>query len=297
MHLASLRVKNLTTMSALTFSEAPEPSRLQNIAQLLFPSTVRVQDVETLHGHTHSLRLLRLSNGLQLVLKSSPRSSTSLLRRELRALETEARALALLRRCANPCIPQLFHYDPHGGFMGSAFLLRQHMKGSTVLEMEPSLTPGDRKEVDRHLVFLARIIGQQVAPSFGSLEEVAAGRGSHSWRRAFTTLFEDALRDAEDMFIHLPYAEIRREVNRLSPVLEEITTPRLVIIHLGRPSQVLLDPELKQLSGIVDLASAFWGDILMAEIFEAPPFAVLDSLDSYGLRLTNGQTENIRLLL
>jgi hypothetical protein len=281
-------------MSAFSSLQTYEINRLQSIIQLLFPSTVRVQDVQTLDGHIHPLHQLKLSNGLQLILKSSSRPTTSLLRRERRALETEARVLALLGQSENPCIPQLFHFDPLGGSLGSAFLLRQYARGSTVLEMESLLTPENRQAIDRRLGFLAKMIGKHVALSFGPLEKVANGTGCHSWRQAFIAIFEEALRDSEDMFVHLPYAEIRQQITRLSPALEEITTPQLVIVNLGRPSEVLIDPELKQLSGVVDLGSAFWGDVLLAEIFDNPSSAVLEG---YGISISRKRLEGIRLLL
>jgi hypothetical protein len=283
-----------TSVSALVSPSVSELSRLQEVVQLLFPSTVHIQNVDTLEGHVHHLRLLKLSNGLQLVLKSSPSSATPLLRRERLSLETEARALALLGQCANPCIPQLFHYHPHGAPLGTAFLLRQYVKGSTLLETEPLLTHEDRKDIHRHLGFLVNVIGQQVSTSFGPLDKVASGAGSRSWRRAFISLFEEVLRDAEDMFIHLPYGEIREQVLRLAPSLEEVALPRLVIASLGRPSQVLLDPELKQLTGIIDLGSALWGDVLMAEVFEDPSDALFDG---FGSDLPPDGAQHIRLLL
>lgn len=280
----------------LTFS-VPGPSelsKLQNIIRLPFTPTVSVQDVEMLENHIHPLRLLKLSNGLQLILKSSPRPSTALLRRERHSLETEARVLTLFRQCANPCIPQLFHYDPEGTSLGSAFLLRQYIRGLTLHEMETILTAENRREIDRQLGRLANIIGKQVAASFGPLEKVASGTGSRSWRHAFITLFEGVLRDAEDMFIHLPYTAIRQEIARLASVLEEITLPQLVIVDFGRPSQVILDPESKQLSGVIDLGSAVWGDVLMAEVFEDPSPAVIEG---FGSNPTNGRSNKTRLLL
>ncbi|KAL2014260.1 hypothetical protein VTN00DRAFT_1785 [Thermoascus crustaceus] len=160
--------------------------------------------------------------------------------------------------------------------------------------METMLTAENRREIDRQLGRLANIIGKQMAVSFGLLEKVASGTGSRSWRHAFITLFEGVLRDAEDMFIHLPYTEIRQEIARLASVLEEITLPQLVIVDFGQPSQVILDPESKQLSGVIDLGSAVWGDVLMAEIFENPSPAVLEG---FGSNPTNGRSKKTRLLL
>ena len=275
-------------------AENGELNKFNSVLRLLFPCTVHIQKINSLEGHVHCLRLLTLSNGVQLMLKCSPSPTTALLRRERFLLETEARALALLAQSANPCVPQLYHYDPHGTLLGPSFLVRQHVMGSTLQEMEDHLTVDDRKDIDRHLGFLVNVIGQHAAPTFGPLEEVASGCGKKSWREAFIELFESVLRDAEDMFIHLPYAEIRREVSRLAPALEGVTLSRLVVVDLGQPSQVILDPGSKQVSGVVDFSTAVWGDVLMAEIFEDPSPAVLDG---FGSRLSKDKSEITRLLL
>lgn len=274
--------------------ELEETNKLNNVLRRLFPCTVHIQKIKPLGGHLHSLRLLTLSNGVQLMLKSSPNPTTALLRRDRFLLETEARVLALLGQSANPCVPQLFHYDPQGTLFGPSYLVRQYVMGSTLQSMEGHLTAENRKDIDRHLGFLVNVIGQHVAPAFGPLEQVASGCGNRSWREAFTELFEGVLRDAEDMFIHLPYAEIRHEISRLAPALSDVTLPRLVVIDLGRPSQVLLDPGSKQISGVVDFSTAIWGDVLMAEVFENPSSAMLDG---FGSPLAQDQSEKTRLLL
>ncbi|KAH1496141.1 hypothetical protein LV164_007744 [Aspergillus fumigatus] len=206
--------------------------------------------------------------------------TTRLLRREQFLLGTEARVLRLLRQSAVPCVPSLLYYDPQDTLLGSAFLVRQYIHGSTLQELESQLTIEDRRELDRQLGLLMNMIGQHTANSFGTLEQVALGSGTRSWREAFLVHFESILRDSEDVFVHLPYAEIRHQVCRLSPVLDEITLPRLVICDFGRPSAVLLDPVSKQLAGIVGFDSALWGDVYMGEIFEDPSPAVLDGFAS-----------------
>lgn len=268
--------------------------RIDAILSSLFPPTVHVQQLQNILGHVHSLRHLTLSNGVHLLLKGSPYRGMPLLRQEQCFLETEARFLALLGQSANPCIPQLYQYDPCGNILGSPYLIRQYVKGKSLSEMEGRLTVQEYVNIDRHLGFLASSIAQNVAPGFGSLQQVARGTGRRSWREAFYMLFESVLRDAEDMFIHLPYAEIRHEISRLSASLEEVTLPRLVVVGLGQPSHVLLDSSSNQLSGVVDFSSAIWGDMLMAQIFEKPSPAVLEGA---GLSSTRTTGEKVRLLM
>lgn len=271
-----------------------EQHRLDAALSLLFPSTVHVHSSLSLSGHIHSLRLIVLSNGARVLLKGSPSSSTALLRRERSFLENEAQFLALLGQSGNPCIPQLYNYDPSGRPWGSPYLIRQYMNGRSLSEMENEISPVQRDGIDRHLGFLLSTIGQNAAPGFGTLQQVARGAGTSSWRDAFCALFEGILRDAEDTFVHLPYSEIRDGLSRLAPALEDVTLPRLVVVDFGRPSHILLDEESKQLSGIVDFSSALWGDVLMAEIFETPSQAILQGA---GIPLLRTREEQIRLVL
>lgn len=292
--LVSLNGPKMHFTNSTHSPEAAEHQRLDAVLSLLFPSTVRVQHSQNILGHVHSLRLLTLSNGVLLLLKGSPFPGTPLLRQERHFLETEARFLALLGHSANPCIPQLYHYDPQGRLLGSSYLIRHYVTGITLSEMETQLTARQRNDIDRHLGFLSSTIGQNVAPAFGTLREVAAGAGRRSWRAFFCALFESVLRDAEDMFIHLPYAEIRHELGRLASALDEVTLPRLVVASFGRPSHVLLDETSKQLSGVVDFSSAIWGDMLMAELFDNPSTALLEGA---GMPLTRTKREDVRLLM
>lgn len=284
--------RNHTTTARTAHAE--EYSSLNAILSLLFPSTVHVQRSQIILACIHSLRVLTLSNGVRLLLKGSPLPGTPLLRHERYFLETEARFLALLGQSANPCIPQLYHYSPTGSALGSAYLVRQYIPGSPLSELEDTISRRQRDDIDRHLGFLASTISQNIGPAFGSLQQVAARVGKRSWREAFCGLFESVLRDAEDMFIHLPYAGIRNELTRLSSVLDEVTIPCLVVSQFGRSSHVLLDTRSKQVSGVVDFSSALWGDALMAEVFENPTLAVLEGA-SLPAKRTKG--EDTRVLL
>lgn len=285
---------NMSPITSTQVVRSNETQRLDAAISLLYPPTVHVQHSRSLLGHVHSLHLLTLSNEARLILKGSPVSRTPLLRHERLLLETEARFLTLLGHTANPCIPQLYYYNPSTRHAGSAYLIRQYIKGTPLAEMENRIPAQQRNCIDHHLGFLASTIGQNAAPAFGSLQQVAARAGRSSWREAFCALFESVLRDAEDVFVNLPYAQIRDELSRLGPVLDEASLPRLVVVEFGRPSHVLLNERSKQVVGVVDFSSALWGDVLMAEIFEGASPAVLEGA---GFPLERTAGEELRLLM
>ncbi|KAI9044365.1 phosphotransferase family protein [Aspergillus affinis] len=274
--------------------ECADTTSLDTVIGRLFSQNVYVREIYPLEGHLHSMCLLILSNKEQLLLKSTPRAMTPLLRQEKRLLDTEARAMSILKQSTAPCIPSLLHYDRRGDLFGSSFIIRPFLSGTTAQELKVQISETTQKDIDRSLGSLAHDISQNVSSSFGSLEQVATGSGKRSWREAFLTLFEGILRDSEDFFVNLPYAEIRHQLYRLSPALEEVRQARLVVVDLGRPSQVILDPESKRLVGVVDLSSALWGDVYMAEIFDNPSSSVLDG---FGIHPTKSKPVSIRHLL
>ncbi|KKK19558.1 hypothetical protein P175DRAFT_0436187 [Aspergillus ochraceoroseus IBT 24754] len=274
--------------------EAEVSEKLGAILQRHFLLPVHVTRVYPMAGHLHSLYLVRLSNETHVLLKCAPRPTTPLLRWEHVSLETEARALSLLNQSTLPYTPLLLHYDPLGTLLGPSCLVRHHIPGSTLEEIETQLTSQEKKAIDRSLGLLARRMGQHISDSFGSLGQVAAGGGKRSWREAFLILLEGILRDSEDVFVNLPYAEIRHRVSWLSPALDEVVLPRLVMIDFGQPSQVLVDPDSKRLCGISGFGNAVWGDLFMAKLFDRPSAAMLDG---FGSSDSKAQLSRVRQLL
>ncbi|TLS31334.1 hypothetical protein PpBr36_03087 [Pyricularia pennisetigena] len=121
---------------------------------------------------------------------------------------------------------------------------------------------------------------------------------NNTWSRAFQSMMEDVLRDAEDMVIHIPYATIRTQMRRLCQYLNVVTTPRLVLIDAGEPTNLLvrtrcvsLDDKacastsfsnqqaigsqglVKQLgvAGLADWSNAYFGDPLFTKTFSRQP--------------------------
>ncbi|KAL5050016.1 hypothetical protein BDW71DRAFT_141308 [Aspergillus fruticulosus] len=280
------------------FPPLPAPSdpetevsgKLVSVLQRHFLLPIHVDRIWPLAGHLHSLYLVRLSNETHLLLKCSPKPTTPLIRREHIILDTEARALSLLSHM--PCVPQLLHYDPLGELLGPSFLIRNYIPGSSLESIDAHLSSQERKSIERSLGLLAKRIAQHTSESFGSLGQVANAKGTKSWRDGFLVLFEGLLRNAEDVFINLPYGEIRYQVSQASPALDEISTPRLVVVDFGQPSQVLVN-ESKRLCGISSFGTAVWGDVFMAKIFENPTPSVVDGFGSCYSKSQPGRTRQL----
>ncbi|KAL2268150.1 hypothetical protein VTJ83DRAFT_2996 [Remersonia thermophila] len=78
---------------------------------------------------------------------------------------------------------------------------------------------------------------------------LSATGGAASWAVAFHSMLEGVLRDGEDMAVVMSYATIRRHVRRLGYMLDEITTPKLVIVDGAEDGNVLIDDTREESQG------------------------------------------------
>jgi len=112
-----------------------------------------------------------------------------------------------------------------------------------------------------------RAVSSITAATFGPTHRVLAGAGSPTWREAFLSLLESALRDAEDMLVSIPYDSIRYYVTAQRHLLDAITTSRLVALDAGEPRNVLVDERSRLVVGLLGFGNVVWGDPLMAGVF------------------------------
>ena len=238
---------------------------LHKIVQMAYQSAqLTVQQIEELPNHLHHVRLLHLSNGCRLIMKANPSSSVRLLRHERLGLEAEALTLNLLGRYALP-VPSLVKYERNDKSGGPSFLLTTHFQGTPISKAKPFLSMADSLSIQHQASDLVTTIAQQKSLTFGELPMVACGQGFRSWREAFRSMMESLLRDAEDMFVNLPYSQIREQFRRTETALDDVLEARLVVLGLAEPDNILIDVRTKQITGIVDFKRALWGDVQMGE--------------------------------
>ncbi|WEW55197.1 hypothetical protein PRK78_000626 [Emydomyces testavorans] len=273
--------------------QRPDFSAFQRLVKSLFPG-VQARNIRMLEGHAHPIHILQLSNGVELVLKTRPLSSTSILRHERHLLETEAAVLSLLWQSGIKGIPQPLKVDIPKSTPSTAYFLRHLVQGVPLSEIDFPLTLDDRKCLDRQLGAVVNSISQHTSSQFGLVHNVTLGTGTRTWKQAFLSLLDSLMWDAENLFISLPYPEIRQHAIRLSAALDDVTVPRLAIVDIGKPSHIILDSKSKRISGFVDFSSALWGDPLIADVFGS---ASPEFLDAFGSDLTETKSALIRLLL
>ncbi|KAL8900617.1 MAG: hypothetical protein Q9207_005612 [Kuettlingeria erythrocarpa] len=228
---------------------------------MIYPS-VTIANVETLPNHLHNINVLHLSNGSRLALKAGPSPNAHLLRHERFILENEASTLEILARSNLPA-PRIFKYDRSSTRIGSPFILATFLPGASYAEERKCMNGPDRADIGRQIRLLGAAISQYVSSlpkPFGPIFAVAANQGYATWREAFKEMLESVLMDAEDLLINLPYAQIHDVISRLEHVLDTVTEPRLVVLGLSEPQNVLINRQTNSVTGMLDFGRALWGD-------------------------------------
>ncbi|KAL8948939.1 MAG: hypothetical protein Q9222_004915 [Ikaeria aurantiellina] len=246
---------------------------LQDMVQqsLLCPS-LTVAQVEDLADHLHNVSIIHLSTGSRVVLKASPAPISLLLRHERVLLDNEALTLEILARGDLP-VPRILKHESTANRLGGPFLLTTFLVGTSYAKVKKSMTGAEGASIEHQLRFLVAAMSQHVPlakKSYGPIALAACNRGSRTWREAFKSMLESLLMDAEDILVNLPYARIRDEVIRFEAVLDSVTEPRLVVLGLCEPRNILIDRHSNSITGLLDFGRAIWGDWEMGALDKAP---------------------------
>ena len=237
---------------------------LQKVVQSTVDSShVTIQRMESLRDQVHPIRYLQLSDGSRLVLRSNATGATPLLKSERQDLETEAQSLLILANSGLP-IPTVLRYDNSPGTLGSPFILTNRLPGVRLSSILPLLSRAERMYIDRQISEVETVLAQYTSSTFGPVSLVSSGHGFKRWREAYKSMLGSVLKDGEDMFVNLPYMEIREQVARAEAALDEVQEARLIVMDLGDPEKVLVDERTKELTGLIDFKKALWGDVDMA---------------------------------
>ncbi|KAL8869713.1 MAG: hypothetical protein Q9174_004064 [Haloplaca sp. 1 TL-2023] len=232
------------------------------IQQTLLTPSLAIARVEDLDHHLHSVHIIHLSNQSRLVIKAGPSPIAPLLRHERYLLDNEALCLQILARTDLP-IPRLFKHDTTSTRLGSPFNLTTCLPGIPYLEASKHMTSSERAGIDHHLVFLNAAISQHLSSAphpWGPVVLAASQQGYKTWKEAFRAMLESVLMDGEDLLINMPYLQIRAELARSEGVLDAVTEPRLVVLGVCEPRNVLIDRQTNTVTGLLDFGRALWAD-------------------------------------
>ena len=262
----SMTVNNI--MASSTAPRSPDRSTIQRIASRALQS--KQASVEKLDGYIFRTYRLRTSEGFFYILKSRPPTHVRLLRHEHSWLEVEAGTLQTLGGRSDVRTPRPITYHDTTAHIGSPYLISGPFTGSILSDIEPSLSRQALANIDKSLGQYIRQLASISGPQFGAIRQAQGIPGSQSWAGAFAFLLEAIMRDGEDALISLPYEGMRDLVRKHRTSLDRIAQPKLLLLELASDNNVVVDVKNHRVSGVLDFATAIWGDPFMSDCFYKP---------------------------
>jgi hypothetical protein len=210
---------------------------------------------------------LRLHDGRIFVLKIPPANTVRLLSHERQELMMEAQILDLISTDAQVPAPRNIRCELQAQTLETPYLLRSYNPGTLLSKISPYLSSAEWAHINYSVGYYLHRITCISLNSFGPASKVLNGAGASTWREAFLSLLESALRDAEDLLISLPYDSIRRHSGLFCPLLDSIVLAQLVPMEAGLPDTILIDEQTRQVSGLLGFGYVIFGDPMLATVF------------------------------
>lgn len=235
------------------------------VAAAFGESTAILSGTELNGGYFNTAYDLKLSDGRSVILKIAPAAETEMLSYEKDIMRAEVEALELVGAIGGIPVPEVYSYDESLQLVTSPYFFMEKVEGQPYSEVKESLSAGQRFSIERQLGRYQRQINEIKGSSFGLFGQGPEEAGM-TWRETFTSLMNRLLADAAWLGVPLPASEndIRHELERYYPALDEVTEPRLVHWDLWNGNVFVKDGTVLS---IIDWERALWGDVLLEYYF------------------------------
>ena len=248
---------------------------------------------ELTEGYFNAAYRVELVDGKVYVLKVAPPPEVRVLRYEREIMRTEVDVLRMVAAQTTMPVPAILFHDQACDLLPSACFAMQFVKGEPLHKLRASLPLEDLERIDRACGDYLRQMNGICGTGFG-LFTPSAPRFP-SWREAYDQLLRDVLLDGEEIGIALPLSsqEVLELAHQHYSALDEVERPALVHWDLW-DGNIFIDPEKRQVSGIIDFERALWGDPLMEVNFGAFGFINPAFVEGYGLSLPLSPAQQAR---
>jgi aminoglycoside phosphotransferase (APT) family kinase protein len=223
-------------------------------------------------GWFNSVFLIELA-GQRFVLKVAPRDEMKVLRYERNLMAAEVGAMREVKARTGVPVPGIVAYDQTRDEVAGDYFLAEFVPGLPLDQARKEFTPEDAASVDRQIGALLSELHRVDGKTFGTYNQPTFD----NWTDAFTSLFEDLRRDQQDAGVELPKDAFWVALPHLG-ALREAESPVLVHWDLW-DGNIFVDPESKQITGLIDFERAMWADPLIEANFREPSSALLEGYD------------------
>lgn len=210
------------------------------------------------HGWFNVAYRLTLADGREVVLKIAPPANVTVMTYERGAMRTELAALRLIAERTRVPVPAVDFADLTHEIVDADWFAMPFVEGDNLGVVRDQLDPAVRTGYEEALGAANRELNEIRGGWFGPL----AGPGVASWRRVFTGMVEDVLRDGEARGVDLgrDYKAVRSVVAGHARVLDDVTQPRFVEWDLWDLNVIVREGAIV---GLVDHERALYGDPVM----------------------------------
>lgn len=250
---------------------------------------------ELTEGMYNSAYLIEFADGQKLVMKIAPPDHVKVLRYEKNIMKTDVEVLRLIRAQTQVPVPEVFAYDTSRRLMENDYYLMAFAPGMGLHKLRPNLSAADQHAIDFRTGEYLCQINAIPGSSFGYFSQLELHLPT--WRETFKGMIKLVLQDGRDAGVELPlpYEMIPSQLQAFYSVLDEVTQPALVHWDLW-DGNIFVDPETKEITGILDCERALWGDPLMEVNFGA--FGLNPALlQGYGADLLSTPNAKVRRTL
>lgn len=215
--------------------------------------------VERVPGCLNQVFMIAGSDGMRRMIKCRPAETVRLLRHERNALEVEV-AVLRLGGTLSFVPPVVVSYSVPGQSRDPPPYLLRRLGSSLPVRNVKQMMPDERYLVQRSIFLWIMSTSSIKGQAFGPLYLSVRGQTFPDWPTAFINMMTSVLQDAADLMINVPFNKVMLYVQRLTPQLSKVTTPKLVLLDVLKTDNIIVDPVSHAVTGLVECWNAVWGD-------------------------------------
>lgn len=241
-----ISIDTVAMMTNRAFDE--EPSDIELINQNFYFTTFRVA----------------LPYG-SFVLRIAPPDKVLNLRTEKHMTRTEFIALKKISEFKYVPVSHIVYYDDSRKILNREYFFANTLQGVPLSKVYERLSDAQISDLSTQIGIYAFKIHSITGEFFGSLAD--SKRMYRSWGKAFYAMVDDALCDAENLNLKLPFEPqaLRQCVKDERELLDEIKVASLVHNRLNFDN-ILVDFENVDVTGIINFKRAVFGDALLEPV-------------------------------
>jgi aminoglycoside phosphotransferase (APT) family kinase protein len=250
---------------------------------------------EFTEGFYNAAYYLELKGGGRFVLKVAPPPTVRVLRYEKDIMRTEVEVMRLVKNLTDIPVPEIRAHDPTHEMIESDYFIMDFIDGVPLNKVRGSLSAEDCRDIDFSTGRFLRQMNAITGEEFGYFSQPEMR--SKNWHETFDRMLKNALEDGRDAGVVLPvdYGTLYTLLESSFNALDEIRTPCLVHWDLW-DGNIFVNPETRQITGLIDFERALWAEPLMEANFGAlgknPSF-----LEGYGVEMLATKNQKIRHVL